>query len=74
LQTKDIVQSAGFELIYADTDAIFLKKKNATRKDFEEIKNVIAKETGLDLTLEFYYKYMVLLYIEADEKMEAKKH
>lgn len=74
LQTKDIVQNAGFELIYADTDAVFLKKKNGTRKDFEEIKNAIAKETGLDLTLEFYYKFLVLLYIEADDKMEAKKH
>jgi DNA polymerase elongation subunit (family B) len=74
LKTKNIVQNAGFELIYADTDAVFLKKKNATKEDFEEIKNVIAKETGLDLTLEFHYKYLVLLYIEADEKMEAKKH
>jgi DNA polymerase elongation subunit (family B) len=74
LKTKDIVQEAGFELIYADTDAVFLKKKDATKEDFEEIKNVIAKETGLDLTLEFYYKYLVLLYIEADDKMEAKKH
>jgi DNA polymerase family B len=74
LQTKDIVQNAGFDVIYADTDAVFLKKKNGTRKDFEEIKNVIAKETGLDLTLEFYYKYLVLLYIEVDDKMEAKKH
>ena len=27
LKTKDIVQRAGFELIYADTDAVFLKKK-----------------------------------------------
>ncbi|HXW12602.1 MAG TPA: DNA polymerase domain-containing protein [Nitrososphaeraceae archaeon] len=74
LKTKDIVQEAGFDLIYADTDAVFLKKKHATRQDFEEIKNVIAKETRLDLTLEFHYKFLVLLYIEADEKMEAKKH
>jgi hypothetical protein len=74
LKTKDIVQNAGFELVYADTDAVFLKKKDATREDFEKIKNGIAKQTDLDLTLEFYYKYLVLLYIEADEKMEAKKH
>ena len=74
LQTKDIVQRAGFDLIYADTDAVFLKKKNVTRKDFETIKNVIAKETGLELTLEFQYKFLVLLYIEADDKMEARKH
>ncbi len=74
LKTKDIVQEAGFDLIYADTDAVFLKKKHATKLDFEKTKNIIAKETGLDLTLEFHYKFLVLLYIEADDKMEAKKH
>jgi DNA polymerase elongation subunit (family B) len=74
LKTKDIVQEAGFDLIYADTDAVFLKKKDATRVDFEKVKNIIAKETGLYLTLEFHYKFLVLLYIEADDKMEAKKH
>ena len=74
LKTKDIVQEAGFDLIYADTDAVFLKKKDATRVDFEKVKNTITKETGLDLTLEFHYKFLVLLYIEADDKMEAKKH
>lgn len=74
LKTKDIVQSSGFDLIYADTDAVFLKKKDATKSDYEEIMNVLIKETGLDMSLEFHYKFLVLLYIEADEKMEARKH
>jgi DNA polymerase elongation subunit (family B) len=74
LKTKDIVQSAGFDLIYADTDAVFLKKKDATRKDFEKIMDELISETGLQITLEFHYKFLVLLYIEADEKMEARKH
>ena len=74
LQTKDFVQKAGFELIYADTDAVFLKKNDATRKDYEEIMRQLTREIGLQMTLEFHYKYLVLLYIEADEKMEAKKH
>jgi DNA polymerase elongation subunit (family B) len=34
----------------------------------------LISETGLQMTLEFHYKFLVLLYIEADEKMEAKKH
>jgi DNA polymerase elongation subunit (family B) len=74
IKTKDIVQRAGFELIYADTDAVFLKKKDATRKEFEDIMNKLIHETGLEMTLEFHYKFLVLLYIEADEKMEARKH
>jgi DNA polymerase elongation subunit (family B) len=68
------VQSYGFELIYADTDAVFLKRENATKSDYENIMNVLIRETGLNMTLEFYYKFLVLLYIEADEKMEARKH
>lgn len=74
LKTKDIVQSSGFELIYADTDAVFLKKKEATRSDYEAIMNELIRETGLEMSLEFHYKFLVLLYIEADEKMEARKH
>jgi DNA polymerase family B len=74
LNTKDIVQSSGFELIYADTDAVFLKKRDATLSDYRIIMNELIKETGLDMTLEFHYKFLVLLYIEADDKMEARKH
>jgi DNA polymerase elongation subunit (family B) len=74
LKTKDIVQSSGFELVYADTDAVFLKKKDATKSDYEEIMNVLIQETGLDMTLEYHYKFLVLLYVEADEKLEARKH
>jgi DNA polymerase elongation subunit (family B) len=36
--------------------------------------NELISKTGLDMTLEFHYKFLVLLYIEADEKMEARKH
>ena len=74
LKTKDIVQSAGFDLIYADTDAVFLKKKDATKQDFQKIMDELINETRLQMTLEFHYKFLVLLYIEADEKMEARKH
>lgn len=53
---------------------MFLKKKDATRKDIEKIMEELVKETGLQMTLEFYYEFLVLLYIEADDKMEARKH
>jgi DNA polymerase elongation subunit (family B) len=74
LKAKDIVQSSGFELIYADTDAVFLKRKDATKTDYENIMYELIQETGLDMTLEYHYKFLVLLYIEADDKMEARKH
>lgn len=53
---------------------MFLKKKDATRKDIEKIMEELVRETGLQMTLEFYYEFLVLSYIEEDEKMEARKH
>ena len=30
IKTKDIVQQLGYELVYADTDSVFIKSKDAT--------------------------------------------
>ena len=38
------------------------------------MKEILARETGLPISLENYYKFLVLLPLEADEKMEALKH
>ena len=35
---------------------------------------MLAGETGIPISLENYYKFLVLLPLEADEKMEALKH
>jgi DNA polymerase elongation subunit (family B) len=64
----------GFELVYADTDSVFLKKNGASLEDFENVKDILARETGLPLSIENCYKFLVLLPLEADEKMEALKH
>jgi DNA polymerase elongation subunit (family B) len=74
LKTKDIVQSLGFELIYADTDSAFVHKNNATRADYETVRQKVSAETGLSVSLQYHYKFLVLLPLEADEKLEALKH
>jgi DNA polymerase elongation subunit (family B) len=74
IKSKDIVQGLGYELLYADTDSLFLKKGGATFDDFVTVKDILARETGLPITLETCYKFLVLLPLEADEKLEALKH
>ena len=74
IKTKDIVQGLGFELVYADTDSVFLRKNGASLEDFENVNKILAKEAGLPISLEHHYKFLVLLPLEADEKMEALKH
>ena len=72
--TKEIVQGLGFELVYADTDSVFLKKDGASLDDFVFVKDTLAKETGLPISIENCYKFLVVLPLEADEKMEVLKH
>jgi DNA polymerase elongation subunit (family B) len=42
IKTKDIVQGLGYELLYADTDSVFLKKNSATLEDFESVKDILS--------------------------------
>ena len=64
----------GYELIYADTDAAFVHKDNATKQDYDELGQIVSKNIGMSLSLEYHYKFIVLLPLEADEKLEALKH
>jgi DNA polymerase elongation subunit (family B) len=74
MRTKNVVQEKGFELLYADTDSVFLTKDGASLEDFEHLRSILARETGLPISLEHYYRFLVLLPLEASEKMEALKH
>ncbi len=74
LKTKDIIQERGYELIYSDTDAAFIHKDKATKEDYEKLGQIIRKETAMALSLEYHYKFLVLLPLEGDEKLEALKH
>ncbi len=74
MKTKDIVQGLEFELVYADTDSVFLKKNGASLEDFEYVKEILVRDVGLPISVEHHYRFLVLLPLEADEKMEALKH
>ena len=49
LKTKDIVQELGYDLIYADTDAAFVHKDNATKDDYEKLGETISKRNWVGL-------------------------
>ena len=75
IKTKDIVQKLGYELIYADTDSVFIKNSSgiATTDQYEKIVSILRKETGLPISIEHNFKFLVLLPLEASEKIEALK-
>ncbi|MDQ6862186.1 MAG: hypothetical protein M3044_00020 [Thermoproteota archaeon] len=59
IKTKEIVQGLGCELVYADTDSVFLRKNGASLEDFECVKDTLAREAGLPISLENYFKFLV---------------
>jgi DNA polymerase elongation subunit (family B) len=73
IKTKDIVQGLGYELVYADTDSVFIKRTDSYR-DYSQIIDILSKETGLSISVDYHYKFLVLLPLEADETIEVLKH
>jgi DNA polymerase elongation subunit (family B) len=75
IKTKDAVQQSGYELIYADTDSVFIKVPNGTTTadHHEKLVMILRRDTGLPISVEHNFKYLVLLPLEASEKIEALK-
>jgi DNA polymerase elongation subunit (family B) len=73
IKTKDIVQGLGYELVYADTDSVFIKRKGSAI-DYNELIETLSKDTGLSISVDYHYKFLVLLPLEADERIEVLKH
>ena len=75
IKTKDIIQKLGYELIYADTDSVFIKSNSeiTTTDHYDQVVSTLRKETGLPISIEHNFKFLVLLPLEASEKIEALK-
>ena len=73
IKTKDIVQQLGYELVYADTDSVFIKRTESAR-DYNEVIGTLSKQTGLSVSIDYHHKFLFLLPLEADEKIEVLKH
>jgi DNA polymerase, archaea type len=75
IKTKDVVQKLGYELIYADTDSVFIKNPNrgTPANQYDKLVNMLRREIDLPISLEHDFRFLVLLPLEADEKIEALK-
>ncbi|MFL6497221.1 MAG: hypothetical protein ACJ70U_00780 [Nitrososphaera sp.] len=48
IKTKDIVQKLGYDLVYADTDSVFIKRTDSAR-DYNEVIDTLSKQYQSDL-------------------------
>jgi DNA polymerase I len=49
-----ISENEGFEVLHGIVDSMWVYKKNATKEDYENLRNQIAEKTGFSLSLEIY--------------------
>jgi DNA polymerase elongation subunit (family B) len=75
LKTIDIVQKLGLEVIYADTDSVFIKDNRMTVSTNRHAKviDTLCIETGLFVSIEHDFKFLILLPLEANERIETLK-
>ena len=73
VKAMNIAFLEGFEVIYGDSDSLFVKKKDASREEFESLAKKIEAETGLPIALDHHYKFLVLLKQESDPNLEATR-
>ncbi len=76
IETVNLVSRLGYEVVYCDTDSVFLKRPEATKSEYEELCMRIRDHVNLPISLDHHYKFLLLLPLESDPsgRMEAQKH
>jgi len=54
LDAIHMAEEEGFRVLHGIIDSIWIYKSNATKNDYDTMRNKIAKETGFDLSLDVY--------------------
>jgi DNA polymerase-2 len=61
LKATHIAEDAGFEVVHGIVDSLWLKKKNASLDEYQELCKVITKEIGVPINFEGHYKWIAFL-------------
>ncbi|MBI4417698.1 MAG: hypothetical protein HY563_02900, partial [Ignavibacteriales bacterium] len=59
LTAKEIAEERGFRMLHAIIDCVWLKKQGATEQEYEHLCREIASRTGIDISLEGIYSWIL---------------
>jgi len=69
LRAKEIAEENGFELVHAIVDCVWLKKKGATKEEYEALALKIEKEVGVKISVEGIYNWILFPASKTDENI-----
>jgi DNA polymerase-2 len=61
LRAKEIAEDAGFEMLHALTDSLWIKKEGVTEEELSKLCETITGETGIEMSLEGMYRWLIFL-------------
>jgi DNA polymerase-2 len=61
LVAKEAAERAGFRVLHALVDSLYVQREDATREDYARMAQEIEQRTGLPMALEAVYRYAVFL-------------
>ncbi|MEO8399573.1 MAG: DNA polymerase domain-containing protein, partial [Ignavibacteriaceae bacterium] len=71
LEAKEIAEDMGFKIIHAIVDCIWVKKKGAVEKDYEELAECITKKIQVNISLEGIYKWILFPTSKMNSRIPA---
>ncbi|MBI2429995.1 MAG: hypothetical protein HYV29_14595, partial [Ignavibacteriales bacterium] len=69
LCAKEIAESEGFELVHAIVDSVWLKRKGATKEDYEKLVRKIEASVHVRISLEGIYNWILFPCSKMDESI-----
>ena len=73
VQALNICLNRGYEVVYGDTDSLFVKGPDASRADYLGLAEEISGATGLPMGLDRHFRFLVLLNSSSDPRMVAAR-
>jgi DNA polymerase II len=61
LRAKELAEGAGFEMLHAITDSLWIRKDGMTEEELLRLCETITRETGIEMSLEGVYRWLVFL-------------
>lgn len=73
IKAINISMREGFQVAYADTDCVFVKKPEASEEDFKRLARQISEEVNFPIAIDNLYRFLVLLSSKSDPLVDVVK-